>query len=321
MVGVGAAQSTQSELVQSSCGCGGGTPRSPQFVFAIGQIGYSFSSQARVDSLRHHMSDEDKNKTPDPWNLKQLLHHFEHSPWDATSVIWTLEIESVPMYAISVDGPNSAHVLKHLGEFLVGQAKYRAAMDKPKGLTKLTEEEVERVSIAGLLGGQIRLMTGEVIPLIHPEVRGMNAWNTPTFAARCARLEAPGSEAPNVPKTKPRPEAKPKIIQRFLERVYFDFRNLGLTSRDRAINYAGTNPSDFAKAFTEAADHEMDLHTIEVVPSLVCRPGSECWDVKLEYFDPQQNTAAVRHVYRITIDVSDVVPVVVGPAHYWPGAD
>src|SRR6202023_1151217 len=87
MVGVSAAQSTQSELVPSSCGCGGGAPRSPQFVFAIGQIGYSFSSQARVDSLRHHMSDEDKNKAPDPWNLNQLLHHFEQSPWDATSVI------------------------------------------------------------------------------------------------------------------------------------------------------------------------------------------------------------------------------------------
>jgi cyanobactin maturation PatA/PatG family protease len=321
MVGVSGVQTTESDLVPSSCGCDGGAPRGTQLVFAIGQIGYSFSSQARLDSLRHHMFDEDKNKTPDPSDQNQLLYYLERHPWDATSVIWTLEIETVPVYAISVAGPNSAHVFKHLSEFLMGQAKYQAALDKPKGLTKLTEAEVERVSIAGVLGGQIRLMTGELIPVIHPEVRGMNAWNTPTFAARCAHVEVPGSEARSAAKAKSHLEAKTKVVQQFLERVYFDFRNLGLTARDRAVNYAGTNPSDFTKAFAEAADNEMKLHTIEVIPSLLCRPGSECWDVRLEYFDPKQYTAAVRHVYRMTIDVSDVVPVAVYKPLYWSSAD
>jgi hypothetical protein len=115
--------------------------------------------------------------------------------------------------------------------------------------------------------------------------------------------------------------AKVKVVARFLERICFDFRNLGLTSRDRAINFVATNPHGFAEAFTEAANAGLKLHTIEVVPSLVCRPGSECWDVRLEYFDPNQQTDVARRVYRVTVDVSDVVPVVVGEPRYWSIAE
>jgi hypothetical protein len=45
------------------------------------------------------------------------------------------------------------------------------------------------------------------------------------------------------------------------------------------------------------------------------------WDVKLDYFVRGDEANATRRVYRITVDVSDAVPVVVGKLHYGPAAD
>ena len=61
----------------------------------------------------------------------------------------------------------------------------------------------------------------------------------------------------------------------------------------------------------------MDLESIEVEHSPVCRPGSDCWDVKLHFFFPARQVQTVRKVYRFTVDVSDVVPVTVGPVRSW----
>jgi hypothetical protein len=49
----------------------------------------------------------------------------------------------------------------------------------------------------------------------------------------------------------------------------------------------------------------------------VCRPDSDCWDVKLHFFFPARQVQTVRKVYRFTVDVSDVVPVTVGPVRSW----
>jgi hypothetical protein len=39
--------------------------------------------------------------------------------------------------------------------------------------------------------------------------------------------------------------------------------------------------------------------------------------VKLLFFFPQRQVKAVRKVHRFTVDVSDVVPVMVGPVRWW----
>jgi cyanobactin maturation PatA/PatG family protease len=306
---------SSTQLAPSGCACGGKTGGTRQFVFVLGQVGFEFSSSARRDSIWQHMHKDDKNP-PNPYDMDQFFHYLDENPWDATSVIWTLKIESVPKYAISVGGPNSAHIVTHLREFIVGQAKYDA--NRFKGVAQ-TDDAVERVSIAGVLGGTVTLMTGEEVPVIHPELRGMSGWNTPTFAKRVARVKAADPEGPTRPKAKPH-SGKQGLIQAFLERLYFEFRNLGLSAPERAINYIGTNPYGFTGAFTAAVDHQTELHTIEIVRSLVCRPGSDCWDVRLEFFYPDQETATSRHVHRVTVDVSDVVPVTVGEEHFWPSA-
>ncbi|MCP4549327.1 MAG: peptidase S8, partial [bacterium] len=59
------------------------------------------------------------------------------------------------------------------------------------------------------------------------------------------------------------------------------------------------------------------LDQIDVERSPICRPESDCWDVKLTFFNPTKRIEQARVVYRFTIDVSDVVPVTVGPVRHW----
>jgi len=73
-------------------------------------------------------------------------------------------------------------------------------------------------------------------------------------------------------------------VANFLQRVYEELRNLGTTPQERAINYAATNAFLVASVYKEAIEANMELDTIRVVRSPVCRPESDCWDVKLTFF-------------------------------------
>jgi hypothetical protein len=122
-------------------------------------------------------------------------------------------------------------------------------------------------------------------------------------------------------KTKEQVATLTEAIRQFLERVYYGRRNPGMAPRDRAINYLATNLFALKRAFQEAGEQKMQLHSIDAAPAQFARAGSDCWDVRLEYFYRGDVTGAARRVYRITVDVNDVVPVTVGKLRYWPSAD
>ena len=106
-------------------------------------------------------------------------------------------------------------------------------------------------------------------------------------------------------------------VRNFLERVYHELRNLGTTSQERAINFSATNAFNVTQIFESALKDGLDLDTIEVERSPICRPESDCWDVKLTFFKPAKVFEQARKVYRFTVDVSDVVPVTAGPVRSW----
>src|SRR5262249_34110908 len=112
-------------------------------------------------------------------------------------------------------------------------------------------------------------------------------------------------------------EEKVSDVHNFLDRVYFELRNLGQTPQERAINFAATDAFNIEKVYERAVKEDMDLDTIEVERSPVCRPESDCWGVKLMFFFPGRRVQTVRRAYRFTVDVSDVVPVTVGPVRSW----
>ena len=54
-------------------------------------------------------------------------------------------------------------------------------------------------------------------------------------------------------------------------------------------NYAATDAFLVANVFKDAIKEGMGLDTIEVERSPICRLDSDCWDVKLTFFDPSQS--------------------------------
>lgn len=108
-------------------------------------------------------------------------------------------------------------------------------------------------------------------------------------------------------------------LESFLNRVYYDLRNLGTTSQDRALNHSVTDTVSSVTSFGQALREGKQLDSISVEKSPFCRLDSDCWDVKLKFFDPTNNRIAKR-IFRYTVDVSDVNPVSVGAVKTWTQA-
>ena len=88
-------------------------------------------------------------------------------------------------------------------------------------------------------------------------------------------------------------------------------------SRLRASNQLLSHKREYtATVFERAIKEQMALDTIEVERSPVCQPDSDCWEVKLIFFDPHRQLDVARWVNRYT-DISDVVPVLVGDDRQW----
>ena len=139
----------------------------------------------------------------------------------------------------------------------------------------------------------------------------MYSWTTE------ALVEAVSGPAPEEEDKKDEYAAKQQGVSGFLERVYYEIRNLGQTSQERALNFAATNAFEVEKVYEKAIREEMELDTIEVERSPVSPASADCWDVKLLFFYPQHPIQTVRRVYRFTVDVADVVPVTVGRVRSW----
>jgi hypothetical protein len=83
------------------------------------------------------------------------------------------------------------------------------------------------------------------------------------------------------------------------------------------MNFAATNAFQIEFVFKAAIEANLKLDAINVEKSPICRPGSDCWDVKLTFFHPAKRMEQARRVYRFTVDVSDLIPVTVGKVRDW----
>ncbi|MEW9555358.1 hypothetical protein [Nonomuraea sp. NPDC050783] len=111
----------------------------------------------------------------------------------------------------------------------------------------------------------------------------------------------------------------PAALTDFLARIYHDLRNRGATGPERALNFAATNAVQARDVLSDALRRGLALQHIDVEPSPHARPASEVFDVTLRFFDPD-NSHRAKRLYRYAIDVTDVMPVTVGPARTWPQA-
>jgi cyanobactin maturation PatA/PatG family protease len=275
-------------------------------VYVLGTLGYDFGTEARRDSFKQFMPSveiaEKVTIPPNPYDARQMVDYLEQNPSEARSLIWTLSLELTPIYAIDPIGPYARDVHDVLVSLLAGEIE---AEDDP--------DYIERVSIPGVLTDRtVRLFSGQIVPVIEPHnTRGVYGWkvNSLIDAALAGLRTERGEEGTDETKIR-------RSLGGFLNRIYYDLRNLGTTARDRALNFAATNAFQAASTFSSAVAGGMELDSITVEKSPFCRPYSDCWDVKLKFFDPE-NTRRARKVFRFTIDVNDMIPVTLGEVRQW----
>lgn len=275
-------------------------------VFSIGVLGYDFGTEARRDSFKQLMQvmpPPGPIPPRNPYDARQMVDYLRFSPSEARSLIWTLNIELTPVYAVEPVGPFAAEVYEVLRNLLEGEVRAETEI-----------EFVERVSIPGLLTGRtVRLFSGQVVPVIEVHnVRGIFGWQSNQLV-RAAIKAVGGPEDDDAGQVRGE-------LDDFLNRVYYDLRNLGKTSHDRALNFAATNAFQAGETFSDPRVRGMQLDEIVVDKSPFCRLDSDCWDVKLKFFDPENNQKAKR-IMRYTVDVSDLIPVTLGAVRSWTQAN
>ena len=160
--------------------------------YVLGAVGYDFGTEACRDSfvqagLKH------------PSMVGELLTYLADAPYEAARIMWTLEIDATPVYAIHPSGPFADVVYAQLREFLNEQL----------------HEGVERVSIPGFVGGKVQLMSGQTVPVIVPVLRGMYSWST------SALVQAVLGEEPEGEEEIAQYSQRRAGVHNFLERVYY----------------------------------------------------------------------------------------------------
>jgi len=277
---------------------------SSQLVYALGTLGYDFGSEARRDTFKQLMPPFELGGgvlvPANPYDARQMADYLASDISEARSLIWTLNIELTPVYAIDPKGPFARETYLALQELLAGQIQ-----------PEHDDDYIERVSIPGVLSGRtVKLFSGQVIPVIETQsTRGVYGWKVNSLVnAAFAEVQAVTEGADQ--------DAMRRTLDSFLNRIYYDLRNLGTTSQDRALNFSVTNAFQAASTFSQAVAQGMELDSITVEKSPFCRMDSDCWDVKLKFFDPE-NSRRAKKIFRFTIDVSDLIPVTLGEVKSW----
>jgi hypothetical protein len=165
--------------------------------------------------------------------------------------------------------------------------------------------DVQHVAISGVIVGEARLSTGELVPIIVPHMRGTAAWSTKHL---CGELACSFDGLP------------PEVIEQILMRMYEETRNFGIAPEERAVNYVATNVFEILEAakILPGLDKKQkwELDVIQASESAISRTGSECYDVEIAFYNPD-NLVQARRVTVVTVDVSDVVPVTIGKARHF----
>ncbi len=271
-------------------------------VYILGTIGYDFGDESRRDTFKQKMASVNLNGImvdPDPYDQRQIVEHLDNNPDEAHSLIWTLNLDQNTIYALDPKGPFANDIYEMFLLMLNGQ------LESPSNA-----EFIERLSVtARQTQRTVKLLSGEVVPVVNVRnPRGMYGWNIDVLVNTALTTVDNLEQLDEM--------ALREGLTAFLNRVYHDLHNVGQTSRDRALNFAVTNIFQAAATFAEAINSNRQLDTIEVEKSPYCRLNSDCWDLLLTFYDPEDGKRS-RQVFRFTIDVADNLPVTVGKIKRW----
>jgi hypothetical protein len=255
--------------------------RTRQLVYAVGQLGYDFGTLPRLDEFGQRMRQVSQ---------LQSCPHDERHLLNFLNAIQSTE----PWYAdcllwtLSISGV-PVYVLRPLGPYA------RACSDRILDLFRRQVcGDVEHLVVPGTISGHAVLLNGRAVPVIHPDPSGLSGGTVVDAAS-------------GMPKT-------------LLDRIYHEMQNPGQAPRDRALNFAGTYLLQYPDVL-ENLDTRNTLDTICVEQSKLCRQRSDCWEIKVAFFNPEKPMQTVRQVYCWTIDVAETIPVIVGKVRSWTTAE
>jgi len=274
------------------CGCGGAKAEAPppRPVYALGTIGFDFGSEARRDSIQQFFGD-------DPLTTETLIAYLAEHEEERERVIWTLNLDATPIYVLQPAGAFADKGYETIFNHFVAQV--RAEQKQKDG------PFVWLVAAPGRIAGSARLLSGESVPVLLLSSRGVVGWNPTDAVNRFVEIN----------KLEDR-EAATRFLTDFSNIVTRKYRNLGLLSSERALNYAATAVFRAFSIVQQAGDLGLIIDDVIVLRSAACRTGSECYDVQLRLFVQSDVTAAL-HIFQFTVDVSDTIPVSIGAPSNW----
>jgi cyanobactin maturation PatA/PatG family protease len=258
------------------------------------------------------------NPIANPYNPLQLYEYLKRYPSESTKLTWTLNLDLTPIYAIEAELGYAEEIYNELREALHGEA-----------LSPTDKNYISRVSVPGYMTGKtVRLFSGQVVPVVVAQHRGMYRWSTVALTDAVVQAIKDGEGERGL--TADDEDQARAFVRNFLDKLYYQLRNLGQSSPDRALNFSATNAFQAQEVIVQAIfpsaaglvpaskDHKgfYTLDTVSVAKSPFCRFDSDCWDVQLVWFDPV-NILQARLVFQFTVDVSDEMPVTLGTIHSW----
>lgn len=284
-------------------------------VFAIGSLGVDYETDALLDSFKFYMQELFEQKRlginhPDPYNPQHLTTYLKGTSasdnlYDVTRVTWVMKINNIPVYAIKPSGPFSTEAYALLVQFLQTITDLKEEL-----LDKNIKYRINLCSIPGHIVGKTKLRSGAILPIIRPNIRAMYNWAVQDLVEYVTDLiEKNGQEIKGMDLF--------NRINRLTARLTFKLEHLGLSSFERALNYVVTNLFNLGSAFVDKLAEGYELNDIKIEKSLICRQNSDCQDVIIIFFKPHERLTTSKHVFRFTIDVSEVIPVAVGEIREW----
>ncbi|WP_370414115.1 S8 family serine peptidase [Streptomyces fradiae] len=311
------------------------------------------------------VGEEEVEQEPDPYNVTQLHDYLLGAPWACDKLTWTLVMDGATVYALEPEAPvamdwgqplvlpeEAQEKRKSVAELAAAKDKgldeiiamlssppvstvYRVFRDAIVGQAINVERQedkradyISRVSIPGVLTDRTtRLYSGQIVPVVEVKSRGVYTWHESLLVDAVIHQITEEAKKEN---TEVRNMDELRLtIRAFLDKIYYQFRNLGQTSADRALNFMGTNTYSFSNLLAQgllsaskvpgSSKNLYALDTITVTKSPYCRIGSDCQDVTATFYDPEDERRS-RLSYQFTIDVSDDLPVSLAPYHTFLGS-
>ncbi len=296
-----------------------------ELVFVLGELSFDFGFEARLDTFKAQMKfwykhqlteSERKEYSPIPHDHHSMAAFLgwtdpttNEQPYLSYSnaLIWTLNIDATPLYAIRPEGQFALMNLLCLVQFLREQTQDLEVDQSGEGAeaaaSLVEEKEVDpvRMSLAGHINGSTRLLNGDIVPNVSPVLRGLNNWRI-------------GDLMGNLDTT-----VRDKFRD-FMRRIYNELRNDGRQPEDRALNYSAYNLTQYKDVFRKAVkDDNLTYKSYTTSRSRVCRKDSVCIDVEITFFDPKKMHDVAPRTFAFTVDVSDIVPISIGEMKQWDG--